>query len=216
MLPARLPQKYIPTLYAWIAPTHDWLAVLVEAKARALALRWADIQEGERVLEVAVGTGLSFVHLLRSNTTGWTDGVDLSPAMLRRALRRARRAPTNRWTLRHGDAHALDFPDATFDVLINSYMFDLLPVTHFVPVLQEYKRVLKPDGRLIMINMTVGLRPVERIWEALYRLWPPLLGGCRGVLVEPFLHKAGFVNTRRRYVSQRTFPSEVLFAEKLA
>ncbi len=214
MLPARYTKADIPRAYTRIAPTHDWLAVLVEAKARRTGLAWADVQDGEHVLEVAVGTGLSFQHLLRQNPTGWTEGVDLTPAMLRRAERRAQRSATDRYRLRLGDAYALDFPDATFDLVLNSYMFDLLPKADFVLVLGEYRRVLKPGGRLVMMNMTPAERWYQRLWDNLYRLHPFLLGGCRGITVTPALEAAGFVNRRRAFISQWTFPSEVIYAEK--
>jgi len=217
VLPARLPRSAVRATYTWIAPAHDWLAVLVEARARRLGLSWAAVQNGEAVLEVAVGTGLSFQHLLRSNPSGRTEGIDLTPAMLRRAERRAHRIPhEGRYRLRLGDAYALDFPDGTFDLVLNSYMFDLLPEADFVPVLQEYRRVLKPGGRLVMINMTKGERWYNELWDSLYRLHPALLGGCRGILLTPFLEKAGFSALRRTYVSQRTFPSEILYGKKPA
>ena len=216
MRPARLPKSAIPHTYQRIAPTHDWLAVLVEARARRLGLTWFDAQDGETLLEVAVGTGLSFQHLLRANPSGWTEGVDLTPAMLRKARRRAERAPTDRYRLREGDAYALDAPDHAYDGVLNSYMFDLLPVDDFVPVLREFKRVLRPGGRLVQVNMASAERWYQRGWETLYRLHPALLGGCRGVRTAPFLRRAGFVNVRRRFVSQWTFPSEVVYGEKPA
>ena len=214
MLPARLPKAAVPRTYRRIAPTHDWLAVLVESKARRLGLEWFDANDGEALLEVAVGTGLSFQHLLRANPNGWTEGVDLTPAMLRRARRRAERAPTNRYRLCRGDAYALDHPDATFDGVLNSYMFDLLPIDDFEPVLREFKRILRPGGRLVQVNMTPPERWYQRGWEGLYRLHPSLLGGCRGVRTAPFLREAGFIRVRRRFVSQWTFPSEVVYGEK--
>lgn len=214
MLPARLPKSAIRRTYTWIAPTHDILALIVEANARRLGLEWANVHNGEKVLEVAVGTGLSFQHLLRHNPDGWTEGVDLTPAMLRFAAWRARRTLTHRYRLSLGDAYALKFSDATFDLVLNSYMFDMLPVADFVPVLREYRRVLKPGGRLVMINMTEGTHAYHKLWDRLYTFYPPLLGGCRGVKVEPSLHEAGFVNTRRAFVSQWTFPSEVVYGER--
>ena len=214
MRPARLPKSAIPRTYQRIAPTHDWLAVLVEARARRLGLNWFDAHDGETLLEVAVGTGLSFQHLLRANPTGWTEGVDLTPAMLRKARRRAERAGTDRHRLSEGDAYALDFADSTFDGVLNSYMFDLLPANDFVPVLCEFKRVLKPGGRLVQMNMAPPERWYQHGWETLYRLHPALLGGCRGVRTAPFLREAGFVNVRRQFVSQWTFPSEVVYGEK--
>ena len=170
------------------------------------------------MLEVAVGTGLSFRHLLRQNPNGWTEGVDLTPAMLRRARRRAERerarGGTRRYRLRLGDAYALDVPSDQFDLVVNSYMFDLLPEADFEAVLREFGRVLRPGGRLVLVNMTVGEAWYHRLWEGLYRLWPPLLGGCRGVLTAPYLERVGFTGIRRRFVSQRTFPSEVVYGEK--
>jgi ubiquinone/menaquinone biosynthesis C-methylase UbiE len=216
MQPARLPKAAVRPVYTAIAPTHDLLALLVEARARRLSLQWAAVADGEHVLEVAVGTGLTFRHLLRQNPSGWTEGIDLTPAMLQIARRRADRAPTTRYRLRVGDAYALPYPDNAFDLVMNSYMFDLLPRSDFGPVLREFRRVLRPGGRLVMANMTLGRRWYNQFWEWIVRLAPPLLGGCRGVRVAPSLAESGYVNVRRRYVSQRTFPSEVVLGRKPA
>ncbi|MFK7846420.1 MAG: class I SAM-dependent methyltransferase [Rhodothermales bacterium] len=210
LLPARVSKQDIPAMYTWIAPTHDWLAVLVEAKARSRGLEMAEIKEGEQILEVAVGTGLSFKHIIRQNGTGFNTGVDLTPAMLNKAKKRAARSGQRNYSLLAGDAYALQFPDNTFDLVMNSYMFDLLPVTDFVPVLSEFKRVLKPGGRLVQINMAPGKAWYNFLWEGLYRLHPALLGGCRGVEMERYYKEAGFDKIEREYISQRTFPSEVI------
>jgi ubiquinone/menaquinone biosynthesis C-methylase UbiE len=214
MQPARLPYEHVVSTYTWIAPVHDLLAVVVEAQARDLAHRWAAVRDGEHVLEVAVGTGLSFHRLVQANPGGWTEGLDRTPAMLRRARQRARRSGTQRWELRQGTAYALPYPDATFDLVFNAYMFDLLPASDFLPVLREFRRVLVPGGRLVMATMTLGPAWYHQLWEALYALYPPLLGGCRGVQVLPALIDGGFVRVRRCPVSQWTFPSEVLYGRK--
>ena len=211
MLPARIDRQRIPSLYRWIAPTHDWLAVLVEARARKMGLDRAQVRNGEKILEVAVGTGLSFIELLRLNTAGLNVGIDLTPAMLKRAIRRAERSGRENYTLKMGDAYALDFPEASFDLVLNGYMFDMLPESDFVPVLREFRRVLKPGGRLVQINMTPGNAWYNRLWELLYRIHPALLGGCRGVRMAPYFEQAGFVSVERDYISQRTFSSEVVF-----
>lgn len=213
MLPARLPKEKVRATYTWIAPVHDLLAVVVEAEARRLGLAWAGVRDGEDVLEVAVGTGLSFAEVVRQNPRGRNEGIDLTPSMLARAERRARRTG-GAYRLRPGDAYALDFADDTFDLVLNSYMFDLLPAADFVPVLREFRRVLKPGGRLVQMNMTRAARWYNHLWNGLYRLYPPLLGGCRGVETAPALAAAGYVNVRRRYVSQWTFPSEVVYGER--
>jgi ubiquinone/menaquinone biosynthesis C-methylase UbiE len=96
--------------------------------------------------------------------------------------------------------------------LINNYMFDLLPQDDFTAVLAEFLRVLRPRGRLAMINMTLGEHWYNGLWEKVYRLNPALLGGCRGILLQPFLERCGYTNIRREFVSQFTFPSEIVTA----
>ncbi|MBX2819451.1 MAG: class I SAM-dependent methyltransferase [Rhodothermaceae bacterium] len=218
--PARITKKQVPLLYSWIAPTHDILAFFVESKARDRAIELAAIDEGERILEVAVGTGLSFQYVLQKNTTGHNTGIDLTPAMLKKAKKRAQRIirrhklPINQYSLEIGDAYELGFPDAHFDLVLNSYMFDLLPEDHFVPVLREFLRVLKPGGRLIQMNMTHGKNWYNHLWEGLYRIHPTLLGGCRCISTLEAMQQAGFVNVHREYISQWTFPSEVIRSER--
>jgi ubiquinone/menaquinone biosynthesis C-methylase UbiE len=173
----------------------------------------AAIQNGEAVLEVAVGTGLTFERILKSNPSGRNEGIDLTEAMLIRAERRAARSGLRNYRLAVGDAYVLGFPDASFDALINNYLFDLLPQQDFLTVLEEFRRVLRPGGRLAMVNMSKGERWYNGIWEQIYRINPALLGGCRSVTLLPQLVECGFIETKREYVSQWTFPSEVVYAE---
>ena len=109
------------------------------------------------------------------------------------------------------DAYDLDFPNDSFDVLVNNYMFDLLPEGDFLTVLEEFRRVLRPGGRLAMVNMTEGTHWYNSVWGHVYRINPALLGGCRAVSVLPQLQLCGFQRTAREYFSQFTFPSEVIF-----
>jgi hypothetical protein len=58
--------------------------------------------------------------------------------------------------------------------------------------------------------MTKGEKWVNQIYEGIYKLKPPLLAGCRGVLSQPFLEKIGLKDFRREFISQFGFPSEVI------
>jgi hypothetical protein len=62
-----------------------------------------------------------------------------------------------------------------------------------------------------MASMTTGQRWYNGAWERIYRINPALLGGCRGVSLLPQLEACGFRQTRREYVSQLTFPSEIVY-----
>jgi len=210
MLEAKIAKERIPGVYGRIAWIYDLWASLTETKARDRCLELAAIQDGEDVLEVAVGTGLAFVRILEANPTGRNEGVDLTAAMLSRAESRARRSGIGNYRLRVGDAYNLDFADDSFDALINNYMFDLLPESDFRSVLEEFRRVLRPGGRLAIVNMTVGPRWYNGVWSGLYRISPALLGGCRPVSLLPLMRSCGFRQTSREFISQFTFPSEVV------
>jgi ubiquinone/menaquinone biosynthesis C-methylase UbiE len=122
---ARLDKGKVPETYRRIASLYDAWAWLTESRARKRCLELAAIQDGESVLEVAVGTGLAFERILEVNPSGRNEGIDLTDAMLARAERRAAQAGHTNYRLRVGDAYALDFAEDSFDVLINNYMFDL-------------------------------------------------------------------------------------------
>ncbi len=209
---ARLDKHQVVSVYTDTAPVYDLWARFTETHARWRALALVNLQNGESVLEVAVGTGLTFQELLRRNPDGNTTGIDLTPAMLAHARARAARLGARNYELLVGDAYALDFPDQRFDLVLNSYMFDLLPAGDFATVLSEFKRVLKPGGRLVLVNMTRSERLHQRFWETIYHINPKWMGGCRGVLLAPALQGAGFQDLHRETLSQLGFPSEIVTA----
>lgn len=211
MLDAKIKKERVPGVYGRIAPLYDLWAWLTERDARDRCLELAAIRDGEDVLEVAVGTGLAFVKVLEANPSGHNAGIDLTAGMLARAEKRARRTGLDCYDLCLADAYALPFRSDSFDVLVNNYLFDLLPERDFATVLEEFRRVLRPGGRLAMVNMTHGERWYNGIWSRLYRIHPALLGGCRPVSLLPVVRHCGFRETSREYVSQFSFPSEVIF-----
>jgi demethylmenaquinone methyltransferase/2-methoxy-6-polyprenyl-1,4-benzoquinol methylase len=132
--------------------------------------------------------------------------------MLAKAKARIEKLGVSNYRLAVGDAYHLDFPDQQFDLLMNNYMFDLLPESDFVPVLKEFRRVLKPTGRIVLVNMTKGEHFYQRFWESVYRINPRWLGGCRGVLLAGAMPTAGFTDITREVTSQMGFPSEIISA----
>ena len=202
----------IPAVYRRIAPTYDLWARLTETKARDICLEWAAIRNGESVLEIAVGTGQAFEKIVSANPDGRNEGIDITEPMLQRARQRMASHPNANYRLAIGDAFDLEFADASFDVIVNNYMFDLLPQDDFQPVLREFRRVLRRGGRLVLVNMAQGERWHHRLYERLYELSPSLMGGCRGVSLSSEVEAAGFVDVSREYLAQLGFPSEVISA----
>jgi ubiquinone/menaquinone biosynthesis C-methylase UbiE len=209
---AKLKKKDVVDVYTQTAPIYDLWGSLTETKARKRSLELAKIQDGMHILEVAIGTGLTFQEILRANRGGQNIGVDLTPAMLKKARVRISKLGLDNDQISVGDAYDLKFSEHQFDLLMNNYMFDLLPEKDFVPVLQEFRRVLKPSGQIVLVNMTRGKHFYEQFWETVYRINPRWLGGCRGVLLSGALQEAGFTDITRETVAQFGFPSEIIAA----
>jgi ubiquinone/menaquinone biosynthesis C-methylase UbiE len=210
-----LTKTEVVEVYARVARFYDLWGRLTETRARRRALELARVRDGESVLEVAVGTGLAFAELLRRNPTGRNEGIDLTEAMLLRAREKAERSSAKNWRLRVGDAYHLDFTPATFDLLLNCYMFDLLPQADFDRVLTEFHRVLKPGGRLVVVSLAPGDGVISRLWSHVHRLRPTWVGGCRGVQLAERVRAAGFTIETSERVSQFGVPSEVIVARSI-
>ncbi len=209
-----LSKSEVRAVYCKMAAVYDVWGILTESKARRRCLELAAIENGESVLEVAVGTGLLFRQIVEANPAGRNEGLDLTEQMLARARARAEKTGIGSFVLRVGDAYQLPYPNSSFDVLMNNYMFDLLPEPDFSRVVGEFRRVLRGGGRLVVANMTSGRCWFNGLWGWLYRRNPRLVGGCRGVELGPYLKAAGFMDIRTEYISQLTFPSEVIRAVK--
>lgn len=215
-LDARISQADIPQVYDRISGVYDIWGRLTESRAMARAIELAAIEDGQSILEVAVGTGLAFREILERNPHGKNLGIDLSPGMLARARSRMRALSGVDYRLEIGTAFDLPAPSESIDVLFNSYMFDLIPHADMDRVLDEFRRVLRPGGRLVLVNMARGESRGSRIYESIYRLSPRALGGCRGVQMTGRLRKHRFTVDTREYHQQMLFPSEVVLARKSA
>ena len=209
---AELNSDEVRQAYSRIVLIYDIWSWLTESRASARAFELAKPEDGETILEVAVGTGTNFKRLVKANPSGKNTGVDLTPAMLSRARERLRQSTLSNFELFEGDAFTLPVGDESVDLLVNQYMFDLIPVADFPRLISEFKRVLKPGGRLVLVNMTLSETRLGHFYEAVYRLSPKLMGGCRGVRLAPALQAAGFRVERREYHQQSFFPSEVVLA----
>lgn len=122
---------------------------------------------GERVLDVATGTGLVARELVRRFGCEVV-GVDQSPQMLERARRRLAGDPglVGRVTLLEGQAEDLPFAETEFDHLTFTYL--LRYVDDPAATLRELARVVKPGGRIASLEFAV---PSARVWRALWDVY---------------------------------------------
>ena len=191
----------------------------MEWEYHLLALEQARIQPKEKALEVAVGPGLTFLELARrvgKDTTLY--GMDLSTGMLHLTEQRLKANGFSQYQLKEGSASQIPFESNTFDVLYNGYMLDLIPELEMPGILAEFSRVLRPGGRLVLLNMSKPDRETVIFREKLYQMLPPslvlyLMGGCRPVLMEELVKRAGFGEVQRTFIGGKA-PSEIVWAIK--
>jgi len=127
------------------------------ATTRAVAPR-----PGQRILDLAAGTGASSVSLARSGAE--VVAADFSPGMIAEGRRRHAGIPN--LTFVEADATALPFPDAEFDAVTMS--FGLRNVNHPGTALAELLRVTKPGGRLVVCEFS---HPPSPAFNGLYRFY---------------------------------------------
>lgn len=156
-----LPPEGVRTMFDRIAPVYD---VMNRAMTMGLDQRWrrlaasAVVHEGDEVLDSCCGTGDLAIACARLG--GRVTGVDFSEPMLERARRKA---PDLTWL--RGDALALPFADESFDAA--TVGFGIRNVADLEAGLRELARVLRPGGRLAVLEITRPrglLRPFFRLW----------------------------------------------------
>lgn len=140
-------------------PTHGW--TLPKRRTARLAL---GLQPGDRVLDLACGTGLNFPHLRQLvGVQGRVVGIDLSPRMLAIARQSITAHGWQNVETREADAAQLPFPDKSFDKVICSYALNIIP--DYSQAIREVRRVLIPGGRFVSLEMRSDLHALQRFWR---------------------------------------------------
>jgi phosphatidylethanolamine/phosphatidyl-N-methylethanolamine N-methyltransferase len=159
---ADLDSQTVTKAYARWAPVYDLVFGAVFERGRHAAIAAAE-RVGGRILEVGVGTGISLPHYSKNSRLC---GVDISAPMLRKAEERvAELALSNVEGLWVMDAEHLAFPDASFDVVVAQYVITTVPNPE--ATLDEFARVLKPGGEIVLVSRIgaeVGLRRSLEHW----------------------------------------------------
>jgi phosphatidylethanolamine/phosphatidyl-N-methylethanolamine N-methyltransferase len=142
------------------APVYDTVFGKVFDEGRRASIAEAD-RIGGRVLDVGIGTGLSLKDYSRATRVC---GVDISAGMLRKAHERVQTLGlTNVEALAVMDAKTLAFPDASFDAVVAQYVITAVPEPE--ATLDDFLRVLKPGGEMILVNHIGAESGPRRLFE---------------------------------------------------
>ena len=138
---------FVEGVYDKLAKVYDLIFGPTLHPGRIRAIQRMDIQPGERVLEVGVGTGINLSLYPKQATV---TGIDFSSSMLEKARERAARKGLGNMRLLQMDAADLKFADGSFDIVYAPYLISVVPDP--VKVAREMRRVCRPGGRIIILN----------------------------------------------------------------
>lgn len=159
-----LDRDKVAKAYARWAPVYDLVFGQVFERGRNAAIAAVEATGGGRVLEVGVGTGISLPDYRRTNRLF---GVDISEPMLRKAQERvAAQKLDNVEVLSVMDATRLAFPDGWFDVVVAQYVITAVPDPE--GTLDEFARVVKPGGEIILVNHIGAESGPRKLFEAAF------------------------------------------------
>jgi len=178
--------SYVNAMFSRIAGRYDRLNRLMslgrDQSWRCRAIQLAAIPPGGRLLDVATGTGDLALLSLERDPSVRVFGTDFTIEMLQlgrlKENGRVGRSGGVGWT--GGDALRLPYADETFDVVVSGFM--MRNVTDVAAALAEQRRVVRPGGRVVCLEMT---HPTLPLWRAVYpwifgRLMPFITGFLSG------------------------------------
>src|SRR5436190_17877740 len=153
---------FLSRVYENLAWVYDFTFGPALHPGRVDAIRRMDIEPGNRVLEVGVGTGINAALYPRDCSV---TGIDLSSGMLEKAHERIARKCVRNVRLMEMDAANLKFADDSFDIVYAPYVISVVPDP--VAVTREMRRVCRPGGRIVILNHFLSGNPfvarIERI-----------------------------------------------------
>lgn len=209
------PRAYLPPMgRTWLLPLYDPLTRLLGVeRLHARLLDEADLRPGTRVLEIGCGTG-NLLLLAHRRTPGVVaTGVDPDRAALARAGRKARRRGVD-LGLDHGYADALPYPDGSVDVVLSSLMLHHVPEAEKVPAFREVRRVLRPGGRLHLLDVGGDAEHAHGLAARQARRDARLRGNLGDDAVPALLRAAGLDVVRVTHAQTRVGPVVLVTATR--
>lgn len=152
----------------------------------------ANLRAGDVVLDVGCGTGTAAI-LAKQTANVEIHGIDASPQMIERARQKAEKAKVT-VNFQTGLAEAIQFPNETFDVVMSSLMMHHLP-DHLRPkALAEMYRILKPGGRVLIVDFEP---PKKGLYKSFLTLFLGEMTSIDNTRIPPLVQDAGFMDVKK-------------------
>jgi phosphatidylethanolamine/phosphatidyl-N-methylethanolamine N-methyltransferase len=183
-----LEKRQVQRAYELYAPVYDFLFDWIFAPGRRSAIKHLGIQPDDSVLEVGIGTGL---NLPLYPATCRLTGIDLSQEMLDKAVERVQTLAMPNVRLKVMDATSMDFGEDEFDKALATYTISAVPDP--AAALREMKRVVKPQGIILILNHFRSQNPVVGWIEDRVAPLCTRLGWKSNLPLKPLLEQVGLV-----------------------
>ena len=163
-------KEYVRQMFNDVSKRYDFLNKVlsfgIDSYWRKNLIRMMNIQKGISILDVATGTGDIVFEILKDNNVEIT-GLDYAENMIVEANEKAiSKNVLNQVQFIHGDAEELPFSDCSFDLL--SISFGFRNIGHYDVALSEFNRVLKPGGKLAILEFS---EPNSKIFNIMYQFY---------------------------------------------
>jgi ubiquinone/menaquinone biosynthesis C-methylase UbiE len=216
VLPVFQSRAQTKAFYNKISRFYDALSDRSEAPVRKAGVDLLKPREGERILEIGFGTGHTLVALAKAvGSKGMVFGLDLSDQMVRLAKKDLAEAGLiDRARLRRGDAMQLPYSTDTMDAVFMSFTLELFDTPEIPKVLSECKRVLKTEGRIVVVGMSKEgeHEPLIGVFEWAHKHFPNFID-CRPIYVREALEKADF-RIHKAVKKHMWIPVEIILGAK--
>lgn len=202
-------------VYDRLAAIYPASSYLFHATAQRVAIEISGVRDGSRVLEVGTGSGELFRKLVSGNSSGVTVGIDYSHRMASRTDRTAReKFPQASCACHTASACSLPLADASFDFVFSCLMLELLDRQRQRAAIEEFRRVLKPGGRLTIVLIGEDSKVFNWLFYWCVRIAPAFWGAQVEDRMMELLRRAGFRLVESRRVRQNGYPALVLTLER--
>lgn len=196
-IPHRRKQKIVEQVYEKIGPVYNFVyGKLLFNEGRETSIQMLEIQPGNKILEVGVGTGLTLpLYPKDCDVTG----VDLSAGMLKEAEELIRKKKLKNSRVCQMDATKLEFADNSFDRVLGNLFISA--TTYPEKALEEMKRVCKPGGVIVLMNHFKSENLLLGTLEHLFNPIAKSLGFQSNLEMRPLLQSVGLTPKEVRKVN---------------
>jgi len=209
-------KNHAKMFYNKISKCYDLFFHKFEKKYTESGISELSPKRGETILEIGFGAGHGIIQIAKMvDERGKVYGIDISDRMLKIAQLKAEQAKlSDRIVLVCDDASKLHFSDGMFDAIFMSFTLELFDNPEIPVVLNECRRVLKKNGRIVIVSLSRrNVNFAVKLYEWLHNKFPGIID-CRPIYLKEIISQNGFSIINFKAMSMFCLPVDIILALK--